>query len=679
MHDSRPTIVVAILAAAALVVAVLVGAAPASAATFAPLGDTYVDASKPTQSFGTSNAMRVDTSPTRMAYLRFDVQGVGPVSSALLKVFAETSSSAGLTLRSVANSSWTETAVTYNNAPGVGSVIAQSGPVTSGTWVTFNVASVVTGDGPVAFALTTSSSSAIRVASKESANDPQLIAPAPTPVTYFDVAPSGAGAYTATSVPPGMTYTGTLKFAVESAVTEMDAIGGGTVHFTAGVFDYGSEYFEIDEIANITFDGEGVDVTTIRNSNSSALDTEPFDFSGADNVRITDMTIFAGGAGRSTSDAIDFDRGNNSVVENVKISGSRGRGIVFDGKNAGWTAVGNRVTNCVIVGVPSDGIELLASSFNRIEGCTITDVGGHGIQMTKSSTIADQPNKKSSNNVVTGNTITNSGMDGINVNSSDSNLITGNTLLNNSNLTSSRDGIRVGSADGITCDGNEVRGNTATDNQTPKTQTYGLRIASPLCNATVVADNALSGNKTGDLLDQGTGTIIQSNDSQPPTVPTGLAATSVTATLVALQWTASTDNVAVTGYNVYRDGAVVGTVGGSTTTFTDTTVAPATTYVYKVNAFDAAGNDSAQSDGLSVTTSPGGGPGDDRVHPGRGHVRRRRRARRQLRHLGDAASRRESRPSQLPAVQRDRSQRDDHEREAAHLREQRVERGARRA
>jgi chitodextrinase len=78
---------------------------------------------------------------------------------------------------------------------------------------------------------------------------------------------------------------------------------------------------------------------------------------------------------------------------------------------------------------------------------------------------------------------------------------------------------------------------------------------------------------------------------------------------VSLQWTASTDNVAVTGYNVYRDGAVVGTVGGSTTTFSDTTVAPATTYVYRVSAFDAAGNDSAQSDGLSVTTLPGGGPG----------------------------------------------------------------------
>ena len=321
------------------------------------------------------------------------------------------------------------------------------------------------------------------------------------------------------------------------------------------------------------------------------------------------MTVFAGGTARSTSDAIDFDRGNHSVVENVKVSGSRGRGIVFDGKNAGWSSTGNRVTNCIIVGVPSDGIELLASSFNRIEGCTITDAGGHGIQMTKSSTIADQPNKKSNNNVVTGNTVTNSGLDGINVNSATQ---TSSRATACSTTRTCRPDVTASASAPPTTS----RATTTRCGATPRPTTRrrrhrptGVRIASPLCNQTIVADNTLSGNKTGALLDQGTGSIIQSSDNEAPSVPTGLMTTSVTTTQVALQWTASTDNVAVTGYNVYRDGASVGTVGGSTTTFTDTTVAPATTYVYTVNAFDAAGNDSAPSDGLSVTTSPGGGPG----------------------------------------------------------------------
>jgi chitodextrinase len=60
--------------------------------------------------------------------------------------------------------------------------------------------------------------------------------------------------------------------------------------------------------------------------------------------------------------------------------------------------------------------------------------------------------------------------------------------------------------------------------------------------------------------------------------------------------------VGVAGYNVYRNGAAVGTRGAAATTYTDSTVSPSTTYSYTVEAFDAAGNHSAQSAALSVTT-----------------------------------------------------------------------------
>src|ERR1022692_398477 len=91
-------------------------------------------------------------------------------------------------------------------------------------------------------------------------------------------------------------------------------------------------------------------------------------------------------------------------------------------------------------------------------------------------------------------------------------------------------------------------------------------------------------------------------DTQPPTTPTGLTATSVTASAVSLSWTASTDNVGVAGYTVYRNGTAIGTTGGTTTTYTDSTVAPSTSYSYTVDAFDAAGNHSPQSSALPVTT-----------------------------------------------------------------------------
>ena len=62
---------------------------------------------------------------------------------------------------------------------------------------------------------------------------------------------------------------------------------------------------------------------------------------------------------------------------------------------------------------------------------------------------------------------------------------------------------------------------------------------------------------------------------------------------MALSWAASSDNVGVTGYRVFRDGAQVGTP--ATTSYTDTGLTAATTYRYTVAAVDAAGNVSSQS------------------------------------------------------------------------------------
>lgn len=101
---------------------------------------------------------------------------------------------------------------------------------------------------------------------------------------------------------------------------------------------------------------------------------------------------------------------------------------------------------------------------------------------------------------------------------------------------------------------------------------------------------------------------VVSSDTQPPTTPAGLAATSNNAGAVALSWNASTDNVGVAGYTVYRDGAIVGTSPATATTYTDTTAASATTYDYTVAAYDAAGNRSAQSAPLSVTTTTAAPP-----------------------------------------------------------------------
>ncbi|MEW2167122.1 glycoside hydrolase family 6 protein [Streptomyces sp. NPDC007084] len=98
-------------------------------------------------------------------------------------------------------------------------------------------------------------------------------------------------------------------------------------------------------------------------------------------------------------------------------------------------------------------------------------------------------------------------------------------------------------------------------------------------------------------------------DTQAPTVPGGLTVGSTTSSSVALSWTASTDNTAVTGYDIYRDGTKVGS--STTTSYTDSGLSASTTYRYTVRAKDAAGNVSAASAAVSATTkaSSGGGGG----------------------------------------------------------------------
>ncbi|MFJ6793973.1 cellulase family glycosylhydrolase [Streptomyces sp. NPDC091268] len=99
-------------------------------------------------------------------------------------------------------------------------------------------------------------------------------------------------------------------------------------------------------------------------------------------------------------------------------------------------------------------------------------------------------------------------------------------------------------------------------------------------------------------------------DTTAPTVPGGLTATAKTANSVSLSWAASTDNVAVTGYDVYRGTAKVNGTAVTGTTYTNTGLTPSTAYSYTVRARDAAGNVSAPSASLAVTTEAAGGGGD---------------------------------------------------------------------
>jgi cellulose 1,4-beta-cellobiosidase len=89
-------------------------------------------------------------------------------------------------------------------------------------------------------------------------------------------------------------------------------------------------------------------------------------------------------------------------------------------------------------------------------------------------------------------------------------------------------------------------------------------------------------------------------DTAAPSVPTSVASSAATITSIGLSWAVSTDNLATTGYRIFRNGLQIGT--SAATNFTDTGLVPNTAYSYSVAAVDAAGNVSAQSAAISART-----------------------------------------------------------------------------
>jgi len=97
------------------------------------------------------------------------------------------------------------------------------------------------------------------------------------------------------------------------------------------------------------------------------------------------------------------------------------------------------------------------------------------------------------------------------------------------------------------------------------------------------------------------------SDTQAPTAPGSLRSTAKTSSTVSLAWNASTDNVGVTAYDIYSGSNQVLSVSGTTATVSG--LSASTAYTFTVKARDAAGNASAASNAVSVTTDAGGGGG----------------------------------------------------------------------
>jgi PKD repeat protein len=207
---------------------------PLAYTTVTPTADAFVNSSNATRNYGLEAQLRVrDSSTDYVSYLSFDVTGVsGPVRSAKLRLMVTDASPSGGSVRTVAGS-FTETGITWSNAPAPSATpIAAVGATSSGQWQEVDLGSAITGNGTVRLAIVGSSSNSAYYSSRQGANPPQLVigyetggSPPSAPVAAFLASPTSG------SAPLAVQFTDTSTNGPTSWAWDVD--GDGTTDSTA--------------------------------------------------------------------------------------------------------------------------------------------------------------------------------------------------------------------------------------------------------------------------------------------------------------------------------------------------------------------------------------------------------------------------------------------------------------
>ena len=164
------------------------------------------------------------------------------------------------------------------------------------------------------------------------------------------------------------------------------------------------------------------------------------------------------------------------------------------------------------------------------------------------------------------------------------------------------------STDNVGVNGYKIyRGGTLLTTTTSRTYNNTGLAASTAYSYRVSAIDAAGNESSQCTAVSATTQAAQVMDTTKPSVPTGLAASVISSSQINLSWSASTDNVGVTGYKIYRGGTLLTTT--TSRTHNDTGLLASTAYSYRVSAIDAAGNESSQCTAVSATTQAGSSAG----------------------------------------------------------------------
>ena len=509
---------------------VMVVALPANAApvTFTPVADALVTEVNPSTAFGTSTALRVDggADPDVQTYLRFTVTGVtGTIQSASLRLWATSPTANGPSVFTTA-STWSEPAITWANKPAlIGAGVGKVTSIATSTWASFDVTSLVTGNGTFDLVLAGTSTDGVDFQSREATNKPQLVITTQAGTdTSPPTKPANLTADAASSAEVDLSWSASTD---DVGVTAYEISRGGSVLATIGTT---TSYADTSVTASTSYS------YVVRALDAAGHRSDP-----SDPATVTTPAPSSSITVNPTADAIV--------------------------KEASPTTNAGPSTALRVDGGPDPDVE----TYLRF---TVPTLSG-ALQRATLRLWVTSPTSNGPAVYATGSGWTESG-------------ITWNNRP-------ARTGPGVADTAAL------ATGTWASFDVTQLVSgpgTYDLALAGTSADG-VDFSSREGANPPRLVVDASSGG--GSTDNQPPSTPTGLSATAVTASRIDLAWTASTDNVAVTNYEISRDGSVLTTIGASTT-FSDTTVAPGTTYSYRVVALDLGGNRSGSSAAATATT-----------------------------------------------------------------------------
>jgi predicted phosphodiesterase len=169
--------------------------------TLSLAADAYVRQTSPTSNYGTATTVNSDGDDGGSivtGYVRFSVGNVGTITNAKLRVYVKNESPGPYQVRRVADNSWGETTVNWNNQPAVGALVATIGATQLSTWIDIDITSAVTANATTSLVIQAGTDDGFSFSSREaSKNKPQIV------LTTSGTGAGGAGGSAATGGAPG--------------------------------------------------------------------------------------------------------------------------------------------------------------------------------------------------------------------------------------------------------------------------------------------------------------------------------------------------------------------------------------------------------------------------------------------------------------------------------------------